>query len=705
MKFFLLTVLGAMACTSSAEGTNPLLQKWSGPYGGLPPFANMKVSDVKPALEAAMAQKRSEIEKVANSTEPATFKSVILPMERAGELLNRVMAVYSVWQSNEKSPEFQPIEAEMAPKLASFDDETYQNSKLFKRIEEVYNSPEKAKLTPIQQRLIWKYYNEFVIQGAKLDDKQKKRVKEINQELASLQTQFAQNVLADEENYSLVIDKKEDLAGLPQSEVDAAADQAKRVKKEGKWVFANTRSSMEPFLTYADNRDLRKKAFDMWSARGYNDNKNNNSKVVAKILKLRRERANILGYPTFAHWKLADETMAKEPQAAMDLMMKVWKPTSDAVHTEVTNMQALVDKAGGGFKIAPWDYRYYQEKVRKAKYDLDFNDVKPYLQLDHIREAMFWSAGKLYGYKFKKLKGIAVWDPNMSVYEVSNAKGKTVGVWYFDPYARPGKVSGAWMNDLRLQQSMDGKPVLSIVSNNANFIQGKPGQPALISWDDAITMFHEFGHALHGLSSNVEYPSLAGTNVARDFVEFPSQVNENFLKTPEVLKFLVNAKGQHIPKALLDKIKKTETFNAGFTNLEYLASAIVDMKMHLATDEVDPVAFENKTLKEIGMPNEIIMRHRTLQFNHLFSSQEYAAGYYSYLWAQVLSSDAYSAFQEKKNPYDPVVAKKMKDHILSVGDTIDPSETYRLFRGRDPKIDAWLKQRGFPLPTDTTASN
>lgn len=703
VKLTLLTLLGSLACSATAATTNPLLEKWSGPYGGLPPFANMKVSDVKPALDAAMAEKRAELQKIADNTEPASFENVILPMERAGQTLSRVMSVYGVWQSNLKTAEFKPIEEEMAPKLAAFDDETYQNTKLFKRIEDVYNSPAKAKLNSVQQRLIWKYYNGFVIHGAKLDAGQKAKVAEINKELAALQTQFNQNVLADEEDYSLVIDKKSDLAGLPQSEIDAAADQAKRVGKEGKWVFTNTRSSMEPFLTYADNRDLRKKAFDMWVSRGYNDNKHNNTKIVTKILKLRLKLANILGYPTFAHWRLADETMAKDPQAAMDLMMKVWKPAVAAVHTEVANMQALVDKEGGKFKIAAWDYRYYQEKVRKAKYDLDFNEVKPYLQLDHIREAMFWAAGKLYGFKFKKLKGIAVWHPTMSVYEVTNAKGQTVGVWYFDPYARPGKVSGAWMNDLRLQQKMDGKPVLSIVSNNANFIPGKAGQPVLISWDDAVTMFHEFGHALHGLSSNVEYPSLAGTNVARDFVEFPSQVNENFLQTPQVLKFLVDQKGRHIPKALLAKIHKTETFNQGFATLEYLAAAIVDMKLHLATETVDPIEFEKTTLKEIGMPSEIVMRHRINQFNHIFSGLGYEAGYYSYLWAQVLSSDAYAAFKETKNPYSPVVAKKMKEHILSVGDTIDPAETYRLFRGRDAKIDAWLKQRGFPLPNDKTA--
>jgi peptidyl-dipeptidase Dcp len=605
-----------------------------------------------------------------------------------------------------KSAEFQKVETEMAPKLAAFNDEFYQNSKLFERVEAVYNSPEKAKLTPVQQRLVWLYHNRFVINGAKLNPEQKKRVAELNKELASLQTQFANNVLADEENYALVVDKKADLEGLPQSEIDAAAEAAAKAGQKGKWRFANTRSSMEPFLTYASNRALREKAFKMWTARGDNDNKNNNNKIVSKILKARLERSKLLGYSSFAAWNLANETMAKEPQAAMDLLMQVWKPAVAAAKTEVANMQELVDKEGGKFKIAPWDYRYYQEKVRKAKYDLDFEKVKPYLQLDHIREAMFWSAGKLYGMKFEKLKGIAVWNPNMSVYKVTNSSGKPIGVWYFDPYARAGKVSGAWMDQIRSQQTMDNKPILPIVTNNANFIQAKKGAPVLISWDDATTMFHEFGHAIHGLLSNVEYPTQSGTNTSRDFVEFPSQVNENFLRTPQVLKFLTDSKGHTIPKDLLAKIEKTQTFNQGFLTVEFLASGIMDMKLHLQTKEIsDPVAFEKKTLKEIGMPEEIVMRHRTTQFNHLFSSEDYAAGYYGYLWAQVLSADAFEAFTETGNPYDAKVAKRMKDHILSVGNTIDPTETYRLFRGRDAKVEALLRQKGFPVEQKAAAND
>lgn len=685
--------------------SNPLLAKWGGPYGGVPPFNKVKATDIQPALEAGMAEQRAEIEKIVENSAPATFDNTIAAMERSGQTLSRVMAIYSTWTSSMKTPEFQKVEAEMAPKLAAYNDEIHQNGKLFDRIETVYNSSEKSKLTPIQQRLVWIYHTKFTIQGAKLNAEQKKKVAELNKELATLQTHFAQNVLADEENDALVIDKKSDLAGLPQSEIDAAAQAAEKAGKKGQWLFANTRSSIEPFLTYANNRDLREKAFKMWMARGDNDNKNNNTKIITKILKLRLERSKILGFPTYAHWSLANETMAKDPKAAMELMMKVWKPAVEQVHQEVANMQALVDAEGGKFKIAPWDYRFYQEKVRKAKYDLDFEQVKPYLQLDHIREAMFWAAGKLYGMKFEKIKDVPVFNPAMTTYKVSDASGKTLGVWYFDPYARAGKVSGAWMNQIRSQQTMDGNPILPLVTNNANFMPPKPGTPVLISWDDADTMFHEFGHAIHGLLSKVEYPTMSGTNTSRDFVEFPSQVNENFLSTPQVLKFLVNAKGQRIPKTLVDKIEKTKTFNQGFATTEFLASGIIDMKLHLQTKEVsDPVAFEKKTLKEIGMPAEIVMRHRTTQFNHIFSSEDYAAGYYSYLWAQVLSADAYAAFTETGNPYDKTVAKKMKAHILSVGDTIDPNETYRLFRGRDATIEALLKERGFPTEAKTAAN-
>ncbi|MBL7542445.1 MAG: M3 family metallopeptidase [Bdellovibrionaceae bacterium] len=702
--FFIYVLLvfsvAGFAAKSTTTTTNILLTNWwAGPHGGVPPFDKVKVTDFEPAIDQGMAEAKVAIQGIANNPKPATFENTLLELEKSARVLDRVMAVYRVWAGGLNTAEFQEVEKKVSPKLAAFEDETIQNEALFKRIEAVYNSSEKAKLTPEQQRLVWYQYNNFVLKGAKLDAKQKTRVSEINQRLAQLATQFSQNQLADEDKITMVLEKESDLAGLPQPLVDAAAAEAVNQKKAGKWVLTNTRSSIEPYLTYATNRELREKAFKMWTSRGDNNNENNNNKVITEVLKLRAERSRILGYPTYAHWNLADN-MAQDPAKAMDLMLQVWKPAVETVKAEVKDMQAIVDQEKGGFKVQPWDYRFYAEKVRKAKYDLDLNAVKPYLQLAQIQKGLFYTADKLFGFKFEKLNGVPVFHPEVTVYKVTKA-GKMVGLWYFDPYARPGKQSGAWMSAYREQSRIDKKPLTTIVSNNSNFIKGKPGEPVLLSWDDAVTMFHEFGHALHGLNSNVTYPSLSGTNVPTDYVEFPSQVLENYLETPEVLKMLTNTKGEALPKVLIDKIEKTKAFNSGFTTVEFLASAIVDMKLHLSTEtSIDPAKFEKAALKEIGMPSEIVMRHRLPAFGHLFSGEGYAAGYYSYLWSQVLDHDAYEAFVEAGNPYDKKTAQKLIDHVFSVGNTVDPAEGYRQFRGRDPKVDGLLRARGFPVPSD-----
>lgn len=688
---------GATAARKTASAGNPLLAPWTGPYGGVPSFDKVNLKDFKPALEDAMNEQRKEVEAIVNNPKPANFDNTIVAIERSGKTLSRVFAYYGVWSGGLKDAEFQAIEQEMAPKLAAFEDEFYQNAKLFNRIEAVEKSAEKAKLSAEAQRLVWYWHTRFVLQGARLNETQKARVAQINQRLATLGTQFSQNILAEEEKDALIIDRAEDLAGLPQSLIDGAAAEAARRNMSGKWVIANTRSSMEPFLTSAHNRALREKAFRIWTARGDQNNAYNTNKIITETLKLRAERAKLLGYPTYAHWRLAD-SMAKEPQAAMDLMMKVWQPAVAAVKKDVAEMQAIVDAEKGGFKIQPWDYRYYAEKVRLAKYDLDFNEVKPYVQLEHVQKAMFWMAKALYGFHFVQVKNVPVFHKDVTVYKVIGRNGRFVGLWYFDPYARPGKNSGAWMSAYREQYRLDGKNTTTIVSNNSNFIKGKPGEPILVEWDDANTMFHEFGHALHGLSSNVNYPTLSGTNTARDFVEFPSQVHENFMTTPQVLKFFKNKEGKVLPQELVDKILRAKTFNSGFAVVELLASAIVDMKLHLAGDvDIDPREFEKKTLRDLGMPSEIVMRHRTPQFQHVFSGEGYASGYYSYLWSQVLDQDAFEAFTEAGNPFDKNVAKKMYDHIMSVGNTVDPSESYRRFRGRDPKVDALLRSRGFPV--------
>ncbi|HEU4510113.1 MAG TPA: M3 family metallopeptidase [Pyrinomonadaceae bacterium] len=676
---------------------NPLLAKWEGPYGGVPPFDRVQVPLFKPALEAAMAEQLAEIQKIAADTAAPDFENTIAALERAGRTLNRVGTLYGVWGATMSTPDYQAVQREMAPKLAAFNDQITQNEALFKRIEAVYNSPAKAKLTPEQQRVTWLYYTNFVRAGARLNADAKKRLSQINQQLAGLFTKFSQNVLAEETDQFIVLKSEEELAGLPQSLRDAAAAAAEAKKQPGTWVIMNTRSSIDPFLTYSDRRDLREKAWRMFVNRGDNGGANDNNAIITEILQLRAERAKLLGYATHAHWRL-ENSMAKTPERAMELMEAVWKPAVARVHEEVADMQALADKEGAKIKIEPWDYRYYMEKVRKAKFDLDQNEVKPYLQLEKLREGIFWVAGELFNFNFTPVTNVPVAHPDIRVWEVTDKTSKKhIGLWYFDPYARAGKRSGAWMNAYRTQERINGE-ITTIVSNNSNFVKGKPGEPVLISWDDATTMFHEFGHALHGLSSNVTYPSVAGTAVPRDYVEFPSQLLEHWLSTPEVLqKFALHYEtGKPIPQALVDKISRSATFNQGFATVEYLSAALVDMKLHLAGDrKIDADAFERETLAQLGMPKEIVMRHRTPHFLHVFSSDSYSAGYYSYLWSDVITADAFGAFVEGKGPYDKAVAERLRKHVFSIGNTMDPADAYRAFRGRDPKIDALMKKRGF----------
>jgi peptidyl-dipeptidase Dcp len=680
---------------NSSNEENPLLSKWEGPFGGVPPFDRVEISLFKPALEAAMAEQLAEIESITKNPAAPDFQNTIATLERSGRTLSRVSTIYGVWSSNMSNPDFQTVQREMAPRLAAFQDQISQNEALFKRIEAVYTSPAKARLTPEQQRVTWLYYTNFVRAGARLDPEAKKRLSEINQQLAGLFTKFSQNVLAEETDQFLVLKSEADLAGLPQSLKDAAAAETK--KQPGSWVIMNTRSSVDPFLTYSDRRDLREKAWRMFVNRGDNGGKHDNNAIMTEILQLRAERAKLLGYATHAHWRL-ENSMAKTPERAMELMEQVWKPAVARVHEEVADMQALADKEGANIKIEPWDYRYYMEKVRKDKYDLDQNEVKPYLQLEKLREGIFWVAGELFNFNFTPVTNVPVAHPDIRVWEVTDKTSKKhIGLWYFDPYARAGKRSGAWMNAYRTQERINGE-ITTIVSNNSNFVKGKPGEPVLISWDDALTMFHEFGHALHGLSSSVTYPSVAGTAVPRDYVEFPSQLLEHWLSTPQVLqRFALHYEtGKPIPQALVDKITRSATFNQGFATVEYLSAALVDMKLHLAGDrKIDPDAFERQTLEQLGMPKEIVMRHRLPHFLHIFSSDAYSAGYYSYLWSDVLTADAFGAFVEGQGAYDRAVAERLRKHVFSVGNTIDPAEGYRAFRGRDPKIDALMKKRGF----------
>lgn len=689
----------SMNAEAKTAALGPMLDPWVGPYGGIPRFDKLRKADFKPALMKGMDLARAEIDALTKSKAAPSFENTILAYEDGGRELGRVGNFFGVYTSNLNDKDMQKIEEEMSPILSAFNDEVTQNDALFQRIKAVYDGRASAGLTTEQLRLTEVHYERFARQGAALGKEQKARLKEINGKLASLYTKFGQNQLHDEETYTLVIESEADLVGLPQPLKDAAAQAATERKMPGKWVFSNTRSSMEPFLTYSDRRDLREKGWRMWVNRGDMPGEHNNRKVIAEILKLRSERAKLMGFESHAH-RMLDNNMAKHPDNAMNLMLKVWKAAVARVKEEVADMQAIADKEGAKISIEPWDYRYYAEKVRIAKYAIDQNEVKQYLQLDKILAGMFWAANQVYGLEMVKLSGVPVFHPDMSVYEVRRG-GKRVGLWYFDPFARAGKSSGAWMTEYRTQERFKGE-ITPIVSNNSNFIKGKPGEPVLISWDDASTMFHEFGHALHGLLSNVTYPTLAGTSVKRDFVEFPSQVNEYWFATPEVLnQFALHYQtGKPIPKELVDKVLKAKNFNQGFSTVEYLASAIYDMKIHLAATpdkDIDAVEFEKAAMEEIGCPKEVVLRHRPTAFGHIFSGDGYSAGYYVYMWADTMTADVYEGFQEKGGLYNKEACKLLETSIMNVGNSIPPDEAFRRFRGRDVDTNALMRDRGFPV--------
>jgi len=695
---FCAELINVFVMKTPIELDNSLLRDWSGPYGGVPDFTIFKVSDFKPAIEFAVKEKLEEIDAIANDPEEPTFENTIEALELSGEKLDRIHAVYGIYRSNLSTPEFNVVDTEMSPKLAEINDKLYQNDKLFSRIEALYKSDKKEHLTKEQQRLLWLYYTDFVREGAELNKQHKDKVAKINQELATLFTAFSQKLLAEENNQYIELETEEDFDGLPEEFKNAAIAEAKERNLDVLGCIGNTRSSIEPFLTFSNKRNLREKAFDIFVKRGDNKNENDTNETLVAILRLRAEKAKILGFKNFAEWSLSNK-MAKDPQKTLDLMNSVWKPAVEKVKNDVSNMQEVVDREGGDFKIQPWDYRYYAEKVRKAKYDLDQNEIKQYLQLENLREGMFWTAGQLFDLGFKQLFDVPVYHPDVRVWEVNNKNtGEAIGLWYFDPYARIGKRSGAWMNSHRDQQKIK-EDVLPIVSNNCNFIKGNSDKPVLISWDDATTLFHEFGHALHGLCSNVTYPSLSGTSVARDYVEFPSQLLEHWLATPEVLnKFALHyITNEPLSESLVERIGNAASFNEGFATVETISSSFVDMKLHLTTETIDPHAFENKILNEINMPSEIVMRHRIPQFAHIFSSDGYAAGYYSYLWADVINADAYEAFLERSGPFDKVVSKRLYETVLSVGNTIDNEEMYENFRGHAPQSDALMRARNFPI--------
>ncbi len=688
------------AKTEIEENENILLKEWTGPYGGTPAFDKMNIADIKSALEKGMELNLIEIEKIANNPEAPTFENTTIAMEKAGAELERVYTYYGILSSNMSSPEFREIQKEMAPKLSEFNSKISQNKKLFQRIKTVYENSQKTPLEADQQRVVDLKYKSFAMNGAELDEKKKKRYAEINKELSGLYTTFSNNILADEEGYVTYL-TKEQLSGLSEPLVKSYAKAAKDKGQEGKYAITNTRSSMDPFLTYSAERDLREKVWKNYYSRGDNGDDKDNNEIIAKILKLRKERVGLLGYENYADWRLQDR-MAKKPENAMQLMNAVWPAAIARVKEEVADMQAIANSNGDNFTIEPWDYRYYAEKVRKKKYDLDSDEVKQYLQLDKLTEAMFFVAGELFNFKFTPVKEgtVAVFHEDVKVWEVNDkTSGEHIGLWYLDPFARTGKRSGAWATTYRSHTTFNGKETV-LASNNSNFVKPAPGEPVLVSWDDATTFFHEFGHALHFFASEVRYPTLDGG--VRDYTEFQSQLLERWLSTDKVIdNYLVHYKtGESIPKELVAKIKKSSTFNQGFGTTEYLASAIMDMKLHMADPaNINVDTFEKETLAELNMPKELVMRHRTPHFGHVFSGEGYATAYYGYMWADVLTADAAEAFAEAPDGfYDKEVAKKLVKYLFAPRNAIDPAEAYRKFRGRDAKIEALMKDRGFPVP-------
>lgn len=666
-----------------------LLQPWTGPYQGVPPWDKVTAPKLREAILEGIELQRAEIAAIANQADDPTFANTLVPYQMAGEPLDRASSIFGVMTQNIGSDDYQAVDTEVSPLLSAAGDEIIFNEALFARIRKVADEAREMGLTPEQTRYAERTRDAFVRNGAALDAAGKAELGRINTALSNAFTAFSQKVVNDEKTWT-VIPTEAGMAGMPESNKAAAAAAARARNLDG-WVIVNTRSSVDPFLTFADDRDLREQVWRKFVNRGDNGDGNDTNAIIAEIVKLRAERAKLLGFPHHAAWRMQD-TMAKTPEAAMDLMMRVWAPAKARVAEEVADMRAIA-----GHDIEPWDYLYYAEKVRKQKYDLDQNELKPYFELNNVRAGSFEMARRLYGFTFERLPQgtVPVWHPDVVVYEVKD-HGQHAGLYYADDYARPGKRSGAWMTSYRGYSTYDGvKNVLA--SNNNNFIKAEGDAPVLISLDDAETLFHEFGHALHYLSYRITYPGLGGT--PRDYVEYPSQVHEHWVLSRPILDGYMKhvETGQPMPQELVDKIEASQTFNQGYATVSYLSSALVDMDLHTRADPpTDPDAFERESLERYGMPREIVMRHRLPQFNHLFTSDAYSAGYYSYLWSEVMDADTWAYFEESGDVFNPDIAARYKAIILSEGNSSDRGEAYRRFRGRDPDVAALLKVRGFP---------
>ena len=698
MAASLAVVLGA--CNSSKKSDvadaapNPFFTEYTTPFG-VPPFDKIEVAHYKPAFEKGMEEQKKEIDAIVNNPEEPTFENTIVAFDRSGELLTKVMYAFSGQSSVNTTDEIQALEQELYPVLSAHSDDISLNPALFTRVKAVYDKQASMNLNKEQKKLLEETYKGFVRGGANLDADKQARLRELNEKISVLELTFGQNVLKETNAFKLVVDNKEDLAGLPESLIAAAAETAAADSMEGKWIFTLHNPSVMPFLQYADNRALREKIFKAYINRGNNSNGNDNKNIVKELVAARLDKAKLLGYEDFAAFVL-DENMAKNEKNVYNLLDQIWTPALKKAKEELADINAEIKKEGGNFEAEGWDWRYYADKARQAKFNMDENEVRPYLELNHVREGAFYVANKLYGITFTEIKDIPKPDPDAFAFECKDKDGSSLGVLYMDFYTRPGKGGGAWCGGYRDQSYKDGKKVLPVVTTVFNFSKPAAGQPALLSADEAETVFHEFGHALHGLFADVHYTGVAG--VPRDFVELPSQVMEHWVFEPEVLK--VYAKhyqtGEVIPQELVDKIVKSSKYGQGFATVEYLAASLLDMDYHTLKEQqpgMDIEAFEAEAMNKRGLIRQIPPRYRTTYFGHTMEGG-YTAGYYSYIWAEVLDADAFEAYKETGDIFNPEVASKFRKYVLTPGGIDDAMDMYKNFRGKEPGIEPLLKNRG-----------
>ncbi|SMD41504.1 peptidyl-dipeptidase Dcp [Aquiflexum balticum DSM 16537] len=686
-----------LACEQSEnenDMTNPFFEAYNTPFE-VPPFDKIKNEHFAPALREGMNQQQQEIDAIVNNPDAPTFENTIEAMEYSGDLLSRTNIVFSNLNSANTNDELQAIAREMAPELSKHNDNINLNEKLFARVKAIWDQKDNLNLNPEQEKLLEKRYKSFVRSGANLSESDKEKMRAINSKLSTLSLQFGQNLLAETNAFQLVIDNQDDLSGLSESQIEAAASDAKAAGMEGKWLFTLQNPSVMPFLQYADNRELRRQIWEAYQIRGNQGNDKDNKEILLEIANLRREKANLLGFKTHADYVL-EETMAKNPENVYNLLNQLWTPAQAKAKVEGAEMQAMINASGNGFELAPWDWRYYEEKLKQQKFDLDEQEVKPYFALDKVQDGVFMVVKNLWGLTFEEIKDIPVYHPDAKAYEVKEADGTHVGVLYMDFHPRASKRGGAWMTSYRAQKSINGERKAPVISIVCNFTRPTADAPALLTFDEVSTFFHEFGHALHGLLSNVQYRSLAGTSVPRDFVELPSQIMENWATEPTVLKqYAIHYKtGEVIPDALIEKLQKSGTFGQGFGTTEYLAASLLDLDYHTQTSPISLSAdeFEKASMDKIGLMEEIIPRYRSTYFSHIFSGG-YSSGYYSYIWSGVLDTDAFQAFKET-DLFNQDKAQAFRKEILERGGTDDPMKMYVNFRGAEPKIDALLKKRG-----------